>query len=74
MNTRFITEQEILARQAEIRAGAYRARHAFSISGVRHLIGNTFIAMGMLLHGTGEKRQQLTDTSPQAIAALAAQA
>lgn len=72
MNTRLITDQEISLRQQNIRTGAYRARHGFSIIGIRRLVGNTFIAMGMLLHGTGRNNHTATDTSPQAIAALSA--
>ena len=72
MNSRLITEQEIVARQLEIRTGAYRARHGFSISGIQRLIGNTFIAMGMHMHGTSARIQPPADTSLQAVAALSA--
>lgn len=57
MNTRLITESEIAQRQLEVRQGAYRARHAFTISGVRQLIGSTFIALGTRLHGQCENRR-----------------
>lgn len=72
MNIRLITEQEIALRQQDVRNGAYRARQGFSIIGIRRLVGNTFIAMGMLLHGTGKRHHTATDTSPQAIASLSA--
>lgn len=57
MNTRLITESEIAQRQLEVRQGAYRARHAFTISGIRQLIGSTFIALGMRMHGECESRR-----------------
>ncbi len=58
LNTRLITQSEIAQRQYEVRKGAYRARHAFTISGVRQLIGSTFIALGTYLHGKSETRYE----------------
>ena len=72
LNTRLITDQEISLRQQDIRTGAYRARHGFSIIGIRRLVGNTFIAMGMLLHGAGKNSHTATHASPQTIAAISA--
>lgn len=57
MNTRLITESEIVQRQFEVRQGAYRARHGFTIAGMRQLIGSTFIALGTRLHGQCENRR-----------------
>ena len=66
MNTRLITESEIAQRQFEVRQGAYRARHSFTISGVRQLIGSTFIALGMRLQGECESRR-FANTQPTAV-------
>lgn len=62
LNTRLITQSEIAQRQFQVRQGAYRARHAFTISGMRQLIGNTFIALGTHLHGKSEvHREQIVE-------------
>lgn len=54
MNIRHISQSEIAERQLQVRLGAYRARHAFSISGIRQLIGNTIIALGTQVSGNSQ--------------------
>lgn len=66
LNTRLITESEIAQRQLEVRQGAYRARHAFTIAGIRQLFGSTFIALGMRLQGECENRRIAT-TQPAVV-------
>lgn len=51
-------QSEVAQRQLQVRQGAQHARHAFTISGVRQLIGNTFIALGTHLHGKSESRHR----------------
>lgn len=68
LNTRLITESEIAERQLQVRHGAHRARHAFTVSGVRQLIGNTFIALGTHLHGKSETRRKTIVTPASATA------
>ena len=57
LDMRLITQSEIAQRQLQVRTDAHRARHAFTLSGVRQLIGNTFIALGMRMHGENESRR-----------------
>lgn len=69
LNTRYISQSEIAERQFQVRYGAHRARHAFSITGIRQLFGNTLIALGTQLHGTCERRRQ-TAVEPMAATAI----
>lgn len=55
LNTRLITQLEITQRQHDLRYGASAARNGFTLPGLRQLFGNTFIALGMLVHGRNEK-------------------
>lgn len=64
MNHRYISDTEIHQHQRDIRLNAYRARHSFTISGIRSLFGNTFIALGLMIHGQCEKRADIRTTSP----------
>lgn len=64
MNHRFISDIEIAQHQRDIRLRAYRARHSFTISGLRSLFGNTFIALGQMIHGQCEKRTETRTASP----------
>lgn len=64
MNMQLITETEILQRQLDVRSGAYQARNSFTIPGVRQLFGNTFIALGMRMHGRGEKCREALSKKP----------
>lgn len=69
MTIRYITETEIRQRQLEVRTGAHRARNSFSIAGMRQLIGNTLIAMGMQMQGRGESRREAAATKPASMPA-----
>lgn len=64
MNGRYISEIEINQHQQNVRIGAYRARNAFTISGVRQLLGNTFIAIGMGVHGRSETCRETLSKKP----------
>lgn len=64
MNHRYISDIEIQQHQRDIRLGACRARNSFTISGIRSLFGNTFIAFGLMIHGQCEKRADLRTSSP----------
>lgn len=68
LNNRLITQSEIVERQLQVRQGAHHARHAFTVSGVRQLIGNTIIALGTLLHGKSETRREPVSNSATATA------
>lgn len=63
MNSRFITTSEIAARQLQVRTEAHRARHSFTISGVRQLVGSTFIALGTRVVGQCEQKATAADIS-----------
>lgn len=65
MNTRLITNSEIRQRQEDIRHGAWQARHNMSIIGIRQLLGNTFIAMGVSIYGCMEKRREQSVIPPK---------
>ena len=69
LNTRLISQSEIAHRQLQVRQEAYRARHAFTVAGVRQLIGNTIIAFGTQLHGKSETRHE-TLTHPVSATAI----
>lgn len=69
LNTRLIMQSEIAQRQFQVRQEAYRARHAFTVAGVRQLIGNTIIALGTQLHGKSETRHE-TLTHPVSATAI----
>lgn len=51
MNHRYIFNSEVHHHQSIIRQDAHHARSSFSVTGMRRLIGNTFIALGELLYG-----------------------
>lgn len=69
VNLRYITYNEILERQMQVRCEAHRARHAFSVTGIRHLVGNTIIALGTHLHGKSETRYEpIVDTATATVA------
>ena len=59
MNTRLITTAEIEQRQQDLRIAAHRARTEMTLTGLRQLIGSTFIAMGTRLYGCMEQKQQI---------------
>lgn len=67
LNTRLIMQSEITQRQQNIRYGANAARNGFTLSGIRQLFGNTFIAMGMLVHGRNEKCLETLSKKPTAM-------
>lgn len=69
MTMRYISNFEIQQRQNEVRDGARQARHSFSVSGIRQLIGSTFIALGTRLHGLGEDRPATRLVKPTAMPA-----
>lgn len=56
MNTRYIAESEIAQRQQHIRTSARAARYTYTVTGLRQLLGSTFIALGTRIHGCMEKR------------------
>lgn len=64
MNHRYISDSEILQHQRDIRLNACRARHSFTMSGIRSLFGNTFIAFGLMIHGQCEKCAETRTASP----------
>lgn len=69
MNMRFISDSEIQQRHEDVRNGAHRARHSFTVSGVCQLFGNTFIALGMRMYSLGEKRREAPIVKPTAMPA-----
>lgn len=67
VSTRLITQSEIDQRQLSIRQGAHAARNGFTLSGLRQLFGNTFIALGQLVHGRNEKCLETLSKKPTAM-------
>ncbi len=57
MNTRFITNREIEDKQLSISTDFRRSQSTFTIPGLRHLMGNTIIALGLRIHGCLEERR-----------------
>lgn len=65
MNARLITQEEVAEKQQSLRSTYLRTQAGFSISGIRQLMGNTFIAMGHRIHGRREERREaLAQASP----------
>lgn len=65
MNVRLITQNEIAARQQNLRSTFLQTQKGFSITGIRRLMGSTFIAMGHKIHGRcSQRREALIQTSP----------
>lgn len=58
MNTRLITNREIEDKQQSISTDFRRSQQVFSIGGIRHLFGNTIIALGVRIHGCLEERRE----------------
>lgn len=58
MNVRLITQEEIAERQQNLRTGYLNTRNGFSVTGVRRLMGSTFIAMGEKIQGRCEERRE----------------
>lgn len=69
MNMRLISDSEIQQRQTDVRNGAQQARHSFSISGIRQLIGSTFIALGTAMHEVSDDRRETPFVKPTAMPA-----
>lgn len=65
MNTRLITNSEIIDRQQAITNDFRRSQTTFSVAGVRHLVGNTIIAMGLRVHGRLEECRETTALAPK---------
>ena len=59
MNVRLISEAEILERQQFVKAGYQRTQQVFSVAGIRHLMGNSVIAMGQWIYGRCEERREI---------------
>lgn len=57
MNMRLITNREIEDKQQSISTEFRRSQQSCSIDGIRHLVGSTFIALGMRIHGCLEDRR-----------------
>lgn len=66
MNTRLIIQAEIVSHQEALARDIRRSRATFTVVGLRQLIGNTLIALGMHLHG--HDRRTVTPMSPIATA------
>lgn len=65
MNVRLVTQEEVAERQQSLRATYLRTQCGFSISGIRRLMGNSFIAAGEKILGRSEERRVvLTKASP----------
>ena len=65
MNVRLITQNEIADRQQNLRASYLSTQNGFSISGIRRLMGSTFIAMGQKIQGRcDERRAARANVSP----------
>ena len=60
MNLRYVSQFEIEHKQQQLREDMHRTGLHFSISGVRHRIGNTLIAVGTYVHG--ERKSQAEQT------------
>lgn len=58
MNVRLITQNEIIERQQSVRTGYRRTQQGFSITGIRQLMGSSFIAMGQKIYGRCEERRE----------------
>lgn len=58
MNLRTITQDEIIEHQQFIRTGYHRTKESFSVGGIRHLIGSSFIAFGEKIYGRCEARRE----------------
>lgn len=58
MNLRTITQDEINERQQFIRTGYRQTKKSFSVGGIRHLIGSSFIAFGEKIYGRCEARRE----------------
>lgn len=57
MNLRLITQSEITERQQNLRTNYLNTQNGFSVTGIRRLMGSTFIAMGHKIHGRCEERR-----------------
>ncbi len=66
MNTRLITQAEITSHQEALIRDIRRSRTTFTVAGLRRLVGNTLIALGMHLHG--HDRRTANPMSPIATA------
>lgn len=65
MNTRLITQAEIISHQQALVSDFHRSRTTFTIAGLRQLFGNTLIALGTQLHGCIEHdRERFGSISP----------
>lgn len=65
MNVRLITQNEIADRQQHLRNTYLKTQNGFTISGIRRLLGSTFIAMGQKIEGRCEQRRRaLIQSSP----------
>lgn len=58
MNVRLITQNEIADRQQNLRTSYLQTQSGFTVSGIRRLMGSTFIAMGQKIHGRCEQRRE----------------
>lgn len=57
MNVRLITQEEVAERQQSLRTSYLRTQTGFSVTGIRRLMGSTFIAMGEKIQGRCEERR-----------------
>ena len=65
MNVRLITQEEVAERQQALRTNYLHTKNGFSVTGIRRLMGSTFIAMGEKMQGRcEERREMLAKASP----------
>lgn len=57
MNVRLITQEEVAERQQALRTSYLHTQNGFSVTGIRRLMGSTFIAMGEKIQGRCEERR-----------------